>query len=407
MKGTKISIVAVFFAALLCANVFAEDFKAEVVSVTGKVDCMKGSQWTPVKTGDFLLRGDVIQTGFRSELVLKIEGSTVTVSPLTRMSVEMLNAQEDRDNTSLYVATGSVVSDVNKNNNRKVGFTVRAPVATASVRGTIILVKNTFRSCSFRTLRGNMDVIPNSNSDKFAIYNGSLAKYTDKARKGTRYVNTVLINENESSEWNQYIAFDIFLKNVSGSPKKDNLYIGRSTYIDFDESADEETREKMQDIFNTIRMGIVKIGETNLKADVNTIQNLQCNGECVSLIYEPNSTKHNQESIDAASELGISLSDNTYVPTYGVIAEGDHLNHKSGFINSGVELDTEHFALQHTIFESNFSDPIFQIPNGITKARVYVWIEGQDIDALEVHSEGAPVALNLDLEKDLAGYEEY
>ena len=249
--------------------------------------------------------------------------------------------------------------------------------------------------------------IPNSNSDKFAMYNGTLAKYTDKARKGTRYVNTVLIPEDESSEWNQYIAFDIFLKNVSGSPKKDNLYIGRSTYIDFDESADEETREKMQDIFNTIRMGIVKIGETSAKSDVNTIQNLQCNGECISLIYEPNSTKHNQESIDAASELGISLSDNTYVPTYGVIAEGDHLNHKSSFINSGVELDTEHFALQHTIFESNFSNPIFQIPNGITKARVYVWIEGQDIDALEVHSEGAPVALNLDLEKDLAGYEEY
>ena len=36
---------------------------------------------------------------------------------------------------------------------------------------------------------------------------------------------------------------------------------------------------------------------------------------------------------------------------------------------------------------------------------VYLWIEGQDIDALEVHSEGAPIYLNLDLEKDLAGYE--
>ena len=239
------------------------------------------------------------------------------------------------------------------------------------------------------------------------MYNGTLAKYTDKARKGIRYVNTTLISEDESSEWNQYIAFDIFLKNVSGSPKKDNLYIGRGTYIDFDDTVDEETRDKMQDIFNTMRMGIVKIGETSSKSDVNTIQNLQCNGECVSLIYEPNNTKHNQESIDAAAELGITLSDNSYVPTYGVIAEGDHLDHKSGFINSGVELDTEHFALQHTIFESDFSNPIFEIPNGITKARVYVWIEGQDVDALEVHSEGAQVALNLDLEKDLAGYEEY
>ena len=125
----------------------------------------------------------------------------------------------------------------------------------------------------------------------------------------------------------------------------------------------------------------------------------------MSVIYEPNSLSHNEESIKAASDLGISLSDNTYVPTYGVIAEGAYLDHKSGFINSGVSLDTEHFALQHTIFESDFSKPIFQIPNGITKCRVYVWIEGQDVDALEVHSEGAPVALNLDLEKDLAGYE--
>lgn len=206
MKGTKISIVAVFFAALLCANVFAEDFKAEVLSVTGKVDCMKGSQWTPVKTGDFLLRGDVIQTGFRSELVLKIEGSTVTVSPLTRMSVEMLNAQEDKDNTSLYVATGSVVSDVNKNNNRKVGFTVRAPVATASVRGTIILVKNTFRSCSFRTLRGNMDVIPNSNSDSDSNDNNDSSKNAINVSKDQAVdvsaagsINSSLTNANNAS----------------------------------------------------------------------------------------------------------------------------------------------------------------------------------------------------------------
>jgi hypothetical protein len=249
--------------------------------------------------------------------------------------------------------------------------------------------------------------IPNSNSSKFAIYNGSMGKYTDKARKGKRFINTTLLEENHSSEWNQYIAFDIFLKNVSGSPLKDNLYIGRSTFIDFDETADDETREKMQDILNTMRMGIVKIGETSSKSDVSTIQNLQCDGQCSSLIYEPNSTKHNKESIDAAALLDISISDGVYVPTYGVIAEGSKLDHKSGFINSGVDLDTEHFALQHTIFESDFSNPIFKIPNGITKLRVYVWIEGQDVDALEVHSEGAPVALNLDFEKDLAGYEEY
>ena len=247
--------------------------------------------------------------------------------------------------------------------------------------------------------------IRNSNSGKFSVFEGQMDKYKDKARRGIRYINTISVPEDKAYEWNQFISFDIFLKNVSGSPKKDNLYLGAGTYVDFDDTADEETIEKMQDILNTIRIGIVKIGETDLKADVSTIQNLQCNNQCMSFIYEPNSLFHNAESIEAAANLGIPLADNTYVPTYGVIAEGKYLDHKSSFVNSGVDLDTAHFALQQTRVDDDFETPLFQIPNGIVKARVYLWIEGQDIDALEVHSEGAPVYLNLDLEKDLAGYE--
>lgn len=249
--------------------------------------------------------------------------------------------------------------------------------------------------------------IANSNSDKFSVFNGDMGKYTDKARRGQRYIVTKLLPEDKSNQWSQYIAFDIFLKNVSGSPYSDNLYLTRNTFLQFDEDADEETIEKMEDILNSMRIGIIRIGDTDLHADINTIQNLKCNNNCISLIYEPNSLVHNQESIDAAKELGIDLVDNTYVPTYGVISEGQYLNHKSGFLNSGVDLDTEHFALQKTIFENSFQTPIFQIPNGITKVRVYVWIEGQDVDAIEVHSEGAPIDLNIDFEKDLAGYEEH
>ena len=246
--------------------------------------------------------------------------------------------------------------------------------------------------------------IPNPSASKFAIFDGSMGKYTDRARKGQRYVHTYLISEDNPREYANFISFDIFLKNVSGSPYKDNLYIGEGTFVEFDETADEETRKKMEDVLYTLRIGIVKINETDLKADIGTIQNMQCSNECVSIIYEPNSTKHNTESVTDANRLGISLIDDSYVPTYGVIAEGRYLDHKSGFLNSGVALDSTHFALQHTVVESDFSKPIFQVPNGITKARVYLWIEGQDIDALEVHSEGAPIYLNFDLGKDLAGY---
>ena len=249
--------------------------------------------------------------------------------------------------------------------------------------------------------------IPDSNSSKFAVFEGGMRKYTDRARKGQRYLNTYLVDESEPSEASKYVAFDIFLKNASGSPKKDNLYLSPMTYIGFDSTATQETIENMQDILNTLRLGIVKIGETSTKSDVKTIQNLQCNNECMSVIYEPYSLDHNEESVNAVAGFNINIQDHTYVPTYGVIKEGKFLDHKSGFVNSGVNLDTEHFALQHTIFEQDFSEPIFQVPNGITKARVYLWIEGQDVDALEVFSEGAPIYLNLEFDKDLAGYEGY
>ena len=39
--------------------------------------------------------------------------------------------------------------------------------------------------------------IPNSNASKFAMFDGQIGKYRDKARKGIRYLNTVLLNEDK------------------------------------------------------------------------------------------------------------------------------------------------------------------------------------------------------------------
>lgn len=249
--------------------------------------------------------------------------------------------------------------------------------------------------------------IPNPNSDKFAVYSGDINKYRDKERRGQLYLNTRIIPENETNEWNKFVSFDIFLKNVSGSPYNDNLYLTKDTFIEIDEGVDEEVRTNMQGIMNSLRLGIVRIGDTTNKAPVNVIQNLQCNNNCKMVIYEPNSRTHSPKSIEVAKEYGFDLVDGVYVPTYGIVKEGNYLNHKSGYMGLGAEFDPEHFRLQETIEYNDLETPIFQIPNGITKFRVYVWVEGQDIDSLETHSDGAPLAIGLDFIKDLAGYEPY
>lgn len=252
--------------------------------------------------------------------------------------------------------------------------------------------------------------IPNSNSDKFDVYVGEIVKNKKKIVPGERLLNTTLVDQNNSSAANVYIAFDIFLKNVSGSPLSDNLYFDDDTAIDFDYNkyadTDEATKEdiidSMSGIMNSMRIGLIKVGSVPLKSSVNNIQNIVCNNNCEMVIYEPNSTAHSEGSIKTAKESDITLVDGTYNPTYAIINEGRNLQHSNGQEDTGIPLDTEHFALQKTT--TTFTNPIFQIPSGITKVRAYVWIEGQDIDSLETYSKGAAITIAINFIKDLSGY---
>lgn len=121
---------------LFCACSAAWAQQAEVISFNGKVEYEQAGQWITVNAGDMLDTGTVISTGFRSTAVLKIGESRFTVAPLTRIAIEKLSENEGNYETSMYVSAGKLTLDVKPVEGRKVGFTARSPVATASVRGT-------------------------------------------------------------------------------------------------------------------------------------------------------------------------------------------------------------------------------------------------------------------------------
>lgn len=160
MKRNLLTFVS-FVLLFVSASAFAMD--ATVSSVTGKVEVQKNGAWLPVKAGDKLPQGSVVQTGFKSELVLKIKESEVKVAPLTRVTIEQLAEKEEKDETSLFVDTGSVKSSVNKAGGRKTGFTVRSPVATASVRGTEFSVANSFDGTQVSVDKGYVATWPSKN----------------------------------------------------------------------------------------------------------------------------------------------------------------------------------------------------------------------------------------------------
>ena len=129
----KKTCLLVFFA-LLIIPAFTLD--AVVVSVLGKAEMQTAKGWQPMKEGSKLTAGTLVSTGFKSQAVLAIGKSTVTVQPLSRLTIEQLTERADSDVSKIYLDAGSIKADIKAAENKRVGFTVKSPVATASVRGT-------------------------------------------------------------------------------------------------------------------------------------------------------------------------------------------------------------------------------------------------------------------------------
>ena len=108
----------------------------EVVAVKGKAEIKQGGKWIPAKTGNKIEQGNMISTGFKSELTLKIDGSVITVKPMTRLTIEEITQKNEAVSSEVYLNVGSVKADVKPASTKKVEFKVKTPVATASVRGT-------------------------------------------------------------------------------------------------------------------------------------------------------------------------------------------------------------------------------------------------------------------------------
>ena len=243
--------------------------------------------------------------------------------------------------------------------------------------------------------------ITNSNNYFFDIYQSSGVRYKNKELdKG--YITARLSKETQRQSTNRFIAFDLFLKNETGSPISDNLFLEQGTSFIMTSDSDEE----MAGLVNSARIGFVKVGSVPHDTPVETIQNLECNNDCKSIIYEPNSTNHSLMSIERAKKFGINLKDGKEFPTFAYKKDGGPFE-LIDTISGSVGLNYNYFQEQETISIDAFDEPLFTIPDGITKMRIYVWLEGQDIDSLETDSQGAEVSVSINFIKDTAGYEEY
>lgn len=139
-------LIFVFFALCAVFGVTAFADEAVVVAVSGKVEVSSGGDWKALSVGQKVGTGDTISTGFKSSLTLEYktanQSSTMELGPLTRISFDELVSNGDTDNVQLAMRAGSVRTTADRNSSSKLNFTVKSPVATASVRGTSFAISN-------------------------------------------------------------------------------------------------------------------------------------------------------------------------------------------------------------------------------------------------------------------------
>ncbi len=128
-------LIALLWAVAVLA--FAQAPVAVIRQVAGTVEIRApGRDWVPAKAGASLTKDTAISTGFKSVAVITVGASTLTVKPLTRLTLEEIARLEGSETVRLALLSGRVRADVKPPAGGKTDFSVKSPTATASVRGT-------------------------------------------------------------------------------------------------------------------------------------------------------------------------------------------------------------------------------------------------------------------------------
>lgn len=155
MKIKRVFIYLLIFS-FVTLPFFSES--AKVTYIKGKVEVFRNEKWQQLKVGDFLQEKDIVSTGFQSEMKITYKDSVMKLGALTRITFEELSTSDSKETVSVFLNTGAVRSKVNHSSGKRVAYSVKTPVAVASVRGTEYMVLG---SSSVFCYDGAVAVYPN------------------------------------------------------------------------------------------------------------------------------------------------------------------------------------------------------------------------------------------------------
>lgn len=275
--------------------------------------------------------------------------------------------------------------------------------------------------------------------------------YTDKVTTG---------DKKEYVEGDGYVAFDLFIKNLSG----DEYYVGNDVdneeaiYLTYDSAVTVGTGGAAESgIQNSVRVAFSQIGRViATTTEASKITGIDCTGDADptddddvtgicrdAAIWEPNDKAHVDNAINwytksclkrdgGATTFSYATSNNacgtvvdgTESPTYAIANElevGSYVDVYDGAKFNGYTANTQEFTAYKALEDKSeaklvnydyFTDSekdqrgnqrkeiMTLAPNSITKVRVYIYLEGQDIDNYDFAQLGKTIKVNFGFTKE-------
>ena len=260
---------------------------------------------------------------------------------------------------------------------------------------------------------------------------------------GYRLMSKVLNNttRDDGKEADGYVVFDLFVKNLSGEAyyteqnvnNEEAIYLTPESQVTVGASGTKDTG-----IENSVRVAFAQIGRVESDKTDST-QGITCQttgdvtGICAykdATIWEPNDKAHVANAIswyntscekrtgedvtdpDSYSGSCTTIADGNHYPTYVVASEideednvdvydGAEYNTYAGSKDAGLLNDVNTLTDSEKML-TGVDRPTFMTlaPNSITKIRVYVYIEGQDVDNYDFASLGKQIKVEFGFTKE-------
>ena len=185
-----------------------------------------------------------------------------------------------------------------------------------------------------------------------------------------------------------YIAFDVLLR-VSKN---------QTIYLTPDAKVVNKANETDKGLKNSARIAFVYKGHADI--DETTANLITLNSPTSpAVIWEPNAEAHSDVVINSvAADYGVSLG-STNTTYHGVKAAVPTEQDLKTFVKNGNSTYTNTMTPIVTSSTTTAYTQVFQLTTGITKYRIYMWIEGQDIDC-ENNATGSNIVFKLQLSTD-------